>query len=86
MRNITENFWNSTTGSNLYCVWVPVHADGGDRLVTIWIDRGLTAFQSQMQENPHDIDTTVQTHARHDEDRGDQYVAETLNFILPVRH
>jgi hypothetical protein len=46
MRNINENLWNPTTGSSLYCVWVPVHDDGGDRLVAIWIDLAMTAFKS----------------------------------------
>jgi hypothetical protein len=46
MRNITEKLWNPTTGSSLYCVWVPERDDGGDRLVAIWIDPGMTAFNS----------------------------------------
>ena len=46
MRNITEQLWNPTTGASLYCVWVPVHDDGGDRLVAIWIDPAMTAFKS----------------------------------------
>ena len=40
MPNITENLWNSTRDSSLYCAWVPVHDDGGDRLVAIWIGTG----------------------------------------------
>jgi hypothetical protein len=47
MRNITENLWNSTTRSSLYCVWIPFHDDAGDRLVAIWIDPALTAFRAQ---------------------------------------
>jgi hypothetical protein len=46
MRHISENFKNSTRVSGLYCVWVPVHDDGGNRLVSIWIDRAMTAFTS----------------------------------------
>jgi hypothetical protein len=46
MRNITENLWNPTTGSSLYCVWVPIHDGGGDRLAAIWIDPAMTAFKS----------------------------------------
>jgi hypothetical protein len=46
MRNITEKLWNPTTGLSLYCVWVPVHDEGGDRLVAIWIDPAMTAFKS----------------------------------------
>jgi hypothetical protein len=50
MRNFTDNPWNSTTGSPLYCVWITVHDDGGDRLVSIWMDPAMTAFQPQTQE------------------------------------
>jgi uncharacterized protein GlcG (DUF336 family) len=50
MRNFTGNPWNSTTGSHLYCVWITVHDDGGDRLVSIWMDPAMTAFQPQAQE------------------------------------
>lgn len=50
MRNLTDNRWNSTTGSPLYCVWIKVHDAGGDRLVSIWMDPAMTAFQPQAQE------------------------------------
>jgi hypothetical protein len=50
MRNFTDNPWNSTTGSRLYCVWITVQDDGGDRLVSVWMDPAMTAFQPQAQE------------------------------------
>jgi hypothetical protein len=65
---------------------MPVHADGGDRLVSNWIDHNLTAFQPQMQDNAHGIATTVKTRAQLDEYRADQRETETQNFTLPVRH
>jgi hypothetical protein len=65
MCNTTENLGDSTTGSSLYCVWVPVHDEGGDRLVSIWIDRALTAFEAQMQEGTYETCTTVTTQAEH---------------------
>jgi hypothetical protein len=46
MRNIAEKLRNRITDSSLYCVWVPEHDDGGDRLVAIWIDPAMTAFKS----------------------------------------
>jgi hypothetical protein len=58
-RNTTENLGDSTTGSSLYCVWVPVHDEGGDRLMSIWIDRVLTAFEAQVQAGTYETCTTV---------------------------
>jgi hypothetical protein len=55
MRNTTENLENFATGASLYCVWVPVHDDKGDRLVSIWIDPALTAFKAQMEETTYEI-------------------------------
>jgi hypothetical protein len=65
MCNTTENLRDSTTGSSLYCVWIRVHDGGGDRLVSIWIDRALTAFEAQMQEGTYEPCTTVTTQAEH---------------------
>jgi hypothetical protein len=59
MRNITENFYNSATDSGIYCVWVPVHGDRGDRLVSIWIDRAMTAFKSVTPETSDQADTAA---------------------------
>jgi hypothetical protein len=50
MRNLADNLWNSETGSPLYCVWITVRDDRGDRLVSIWMDPAMTAFQPQAQE------------------------------------
>ena len=58
MCNTTENLRDSTTGSGLYCVWVPVHDEGGDGPVSIWIDRALTAFEAQMQAEHVEIAVT----------------------------
>ena len=46
MRNVSDNSWNSTKGSSLYCVWVSVHDVPRDRLMAIWIDPAMTAFNS----------------------------------------
>ena len=46
----SANFSNSFTGSRLYCVWVRVHDNARDRLVSIWIDPARTAFKSRLQE------------------------------------
>jgi hypothetical protein len=85
MRNITENLWNSTRGSNLYCVWMPVHTDGGDRLVSIWIDPALTAFKSCAHETPDGIGAAATRFAGHQEKDADLFAAERLTSVLP-RH
>ena len=85
MRNITENLWNSTRGSNLYCVWVPVHADGGDRLVSIWIDPALTAFKSCAHETPDGIGEAATRLAGHQEGDVDRFVPERLAPVPPRR-
>jgi hypothetical protein len=82
MRNITENLWNSTRGSNLYRVWVPVHADGGDRLVSLWIDPALTAFKSCAQETPDGIAVAATRCAGHQEKDVDLFAAERLSSVL----
>ena len=46
MTNFVNNLNNFTGRRGLYCVWVPEHDDGGDRLVAIWIDPAMTAFKS----------------------------------------
>jgi hypothetical protein len=51
MRNSAANFWNSTTGTGLYCVWVRVHDDGGDRLVSRWIDPATDRAQITTSKN-----------------------------------
>jgi len=58
MRNTTENLENSTTDASLYWVWVPMHDDKGCRLVAIWIDPALTAFEAQMEETTSKTDAT----------------------------
>ena len=39
-------------------MWVPVHDEGGDGPVSIWIDRALTAFEAQMQAEHVEIAVT----------------------------
>lgn len=85
MRNISENVRNSRRGSGLYCVWVPVHDDGGDRLMAIWIDQALTAFGSCAPET-WDAAGTAATHfAIHQEENVDQFDGEPLTSMLPRR-
>jgi hypothetical protein len=49
MRNRTNDLGCSTTDMGLHCVWLRVHDDGGDRLISIWIDPTQTAFQAQIE-------------------------------------
>jgi hypothetical protein len=83
MRNITENVWNSTRGSGLYCVWVPVHDIGGDRLVAIWIDPALTAFQSCAPETSDGIGTAASHFAGRRKEDADLSAGEHLTSVLP---
>ena len=49
MRNFAPNSLNFKSGTGLYCVWVRVHEDGRDRLVSKWIDPASTTVKSQLQ-------------------------------------
>ena len=57
MRIITENLLNPTPNSSLYCVWVPVHDNGHERLAAIWIDRAMTASKSCAPESVNGTST-----------------------------
>jgi hypothetical protein len=81
MRNYTENSGNSMTGSSLYCVWVPVHDDRGDRLVSIWIDPVLTAFRPQMEGKMHEVGWVTAASSQHEQQCREQFETETLNLI-----
>lgn len=85
MPNITENLWNSTRDTSLYCVWVPVHDDTRNRLVAIWIDRALTPFQSCAPETCDGIATAATNFVIHQEENVDQFAGEPLTSILPRR-
>jgi hypothetical protein len=65
MRNIMDDFYNSATDSGLYCVWVLVHDDRGDRLVSVWIDRAMTAFKSSAPVTPDGAGTAESQFAGH---------------------
>ena len=85
MRNITENVRNSRRGSGLYCVWVSVHDDGGDRLVATWIDRVLTAFKSCAPETSDGIGTAAAHFVGQKHEDVDMSCEEHLASILPRR-
>jgi hypothetical protein len=85
MRNITKKLEDSTRGSNLYCVWVPVHDDAGNRLVAIWIDRAMTAFKSCAPQTLDGIGPDATHLAEPQEEDVNLFDAEHLTFILP-RH
>jgi hypothetical protein len=84
MRNVTENFGNFTNGSGLYCVWMPVHDDGGDRLAAIWIDRAMTAFTCA-PETSHGICRAATHFAGHQEEDADLLVGKQWTSVLPRR-
>jgi hypothetical protein len=46
----------STTGSGLYCVWVRVHDNGRDRLVSIWIDPAASTCKTRLARASGGID------------------------------
>ena len=67
MLAFSRNFSNSSTGSRLYCVWVRVHDNARDRLVSIWIDPARTAFKSRLREASCGIDPAVSPFGRQEE-------------------
>jgi hypothetical protein len=83
MRNITEKLQNSTKVSRLYCIWVTVHDDGGDRLVSIWIDREMAAFKGCARETSVGTGTAATRCAGHQEEDVHPLVGEHLTSILP---
>ncbi|HWY06797.1 MAG TPA: hypothetical protein VNY24_08035 [Candidatus Acidoferrales bacterium] len=85
MPNITENLWNSTRDSSLYCVWVPVRDDGGDRLAAIWIDPALNAFKSCAPETSDGIGPAATHFAGPSEEDANLCAGEHLTSTLPRR-
>jgi hypothetical protein len=75
----------STTGSSLYCVWVRVHENGRDRLVSIWIDPASTAFKSRLQEGSYGIDPAASPFGRLAENDVDRLDPEGPHYVLPFR-
>ena len=49
MRTFTNDFGYVAVSPRPYCVWVPVREDNKDRLISIWIDPAMTAFEAQME-------------------------------------
>jgi hypothetical protein len=82
MFGFSPNFSNSSTGSRLYCVWVPVHENGRDRLVSIWIDPASTAFESRLQEASCGIDPAAGPFGRQEENDVDRLDAEDLHTFF----
>ena len=46
MSHLTNNFEVHPSRAGLYCVWVPQRNGGRTRLVSIWIDSKMTAFEA----------------------------------------
>ena len=83
MSGFSPNFSNSSTGSRLHCVWVPVHENGRDRLVSIWIDPARTAFKSGLQDASRGIDAAAAPFGRQEKADVDQRDAEDMHKVLP---
>ena len=83
MFGFSRNFSNSSTGSGLYCVWVRVHENGRDRLVSIWIDPARTAFKSRLQEASCGIDPAATSLAPQERNDVNRFDAEDLHNVLP---
>jgi hypothetical protein len=66
MRNFANNFGDFTAGSGLYRVWVSEHCDGGERLVSIWIDPAMTVFELEFQDKADGIGTAAGAEAQTD--------------------
>ena len=82
MRIFNEELLNFTRNSNLYCVWVPVHDNVGDRLVAIWIDPAMTASQSFAAEISNGIDGAATHFAGHQEEDVHLSAGEHVTSIL----
>jgi hypothetical protein len=76
-------FSNSSTGSRPYCVWVPVHENGRDRLISIWIDPARTAFESRPQQASRGIDATATPFGPKEKTDVDQRDALDMHKVLP---
>jgi hypothetical protein len=85
MHNFKANFRNRTTGSGLHCVWVAVRDDGGDRLVSVWIDLGPATFKSPRQGTSCGIDPAVTPSVQREEQDGEGLDTENLRCVLPFR-
>ena len=62
----------STTGSGLYCVWVQVHENGRDRLVSIRIDPAANTFKSRLERASCGIESTASPFGRLEENDVDR--------------
>ncbi len=84
MHNFAANFWNSTTGTGLYCVWVRVHDDGGDRLVSRWIDPATDHAQITTSKNDVWNRPGCYSLVRRERDDVDRLDAEDPQEFLPL--
>ena len=84
MHNFAANFWNSMTGTGLYCVWVRVHDDGGDRLVSRWIDPATDHAQITTSKNDVWNRPGCYSLVRRGRDDVDLLDAEDPQYVLPL--
>ena len=52
MRGAVEKFEALARNRGLYCVWIQAHDRPNAPLISIWIDRGMTQFESRAEEAP----------------------------------
>jgi hypothetical protein len=83
MFEFSRNFSNSSTGSRLYCVWVRVHENGRDRLVSIWIDPAANTFKSRLERASGGTEPAATAFGRREENDVDRLDAEELPDVLP---
>ena len=50
MRNVTSDHKNLDARQSLYCVWIQASELPNARLVRVWIDPAMRAFESEFQE------------------------------------
>ena len=82
MRNFNEELLNFTRNSNLYCVWVPVQDDAGDRLEAIWVDPAMSAFPSFAAKVSNGIDGAATHFAGHQEEDVHLSAGEHVTSLL----
>jgi hypothetical protein len=59
MTRFANDFERLLERPRLYRVWVPSRADGTAPLVAIWIDRAMSAFEAQLEQ-----DSIADSHSR----------------------
>ncbi|HET8922109.1 MAG TPA: hypothetical protein VFN26_03830 [Candidatus Acidoferrum sp.] len=82
MRNVTSDHKNPDARQSLYCVWIQPSGLPDVRLVRVWIDRAMRAFESEFQEaNCGAAMAASVPRAREDESTEDAVIEDPPLFV-----